>query len=59
MVTKATQIGGLITIDAASKVKGSTYHTTYQWIKRNNVPRVKVGNTYLVRLEDLAAYQPR
>lgn len=58
-VTKANQIGELITIDAASKAKGGTYPATYKWIKRNAIPLVRMGNMYLVRLSDLSSYQPR
>jgi excisionase family DNA binding protein len=59
MVQKPSSIGEYVTLDAASKAKGVTYPTLYKWIKRNDIARVKIGTTLLVRLADLSGYQPR
>ncbi len=35
------------------------YHALDKWIKRNDVPVVRLGNTRLVRASDLVRYTPR
>jgi excisionase family DNA binding protein len=46
-------VGGYVTIQRASELLGKTYVQTYRWVKKANLPTIKVGTALLVRAEDI------
>jgi len=59
VVQKTSVVGDYITVDAAARVKGTTYPSLYKYIKRHDVPHLKLGSNLLVRLIDLQGYRTR
>ncbi|HEY7350284.1 MAG TPA: hypothetical protein VH599_18350 [Ktedonobacterales bacterium] len=52
-------IGEYVTIQGAAEKLGSTFWTVYGWVKRNNIPTIRVGRTIMVRLSDLSGLAAR
>lgn len=55
--TAVQAIGEYVTIQGAAEKQGSTFWAVYGWVKRNNVPTIRVGRTIMVRLSDLSGMQ--
>lgn len=53
------QVAGYLTLREASKQMGCTRNALYLWMKRNNIPCTRLGNSILVRPSDIIAYTPR
>jgi hypothetical protein len=58
-VVLTDQIGEYATIDRASKIIGASYPCLLQHIRRNNIPRIQVGNTTMIRVKDLEGWTPK
>lgn len=50
-------LGDYYTIQGAAEKLGSTFWAVYGWVKRNNIPTIRVGRTIMVRLSDLSGMQ--
>lgn len=50
-------IGEYVTIQGAAEKLGMTFWQTYGFIKRNNVPTIRIGKAIMVKLSDLNGLQ--
>lgn len=48
-----TQVGDLMTVDAAARAVGMTFHQLDKLVRQGRVHAVMVGNTRLVKLSDV------
>lgn len=53
------RIGDFMTMREAAKLKGCTPNALYLWLRYNDVPQAKVGQTTIVRQSDIVGYTPR
>jgi excisionase family DNA binding protein len=58
-VEQVERFGELVTLKEASRIKGCSTNTLFQWLMFNRIPHKKVGQVILVRETDLEAYTPR
>lgn len=48
-----TQVGDLMTVDAAARAVGMTFHQLDKLVRQGKVNAVKVGNVRLIKLSDV------
>jgi hypothetical protein len=51
MVTKS--VGEYFTLQGAAEKLGSSFWAVYGYVRKHNVPTIKLGRTIMVRLSDL------
>ncbi len=56
-VAQIDEVGGFITLREAARQKGTTSNALYLWARGQGVQFVKVGQTLLVKPEQVAGYE--